>query len=277
MADSKSMRPSGARWFLVIAICVALGALAGRWLDATGASAPVRLVPTPGVVMAPPHRVRHTVERAPSGALEVVATFPLEEALWEASRALISVIHRAPRAFAIGDVLPDGSILTAIRPSHIEVYTPEDRIERWPVRDGSRGLAARTLVEAFESSSPLAQTGPAGPLPDDLVRIVFETLALLRSGDVEASQMAFDALMDAGEPIVPVLLRRVDSLERLPGVPITLPDGRQWTPVWEGLVVQVVLQSITGHRFGDPLAERIDERRALEAARKWELFLGASG
>ncbi|NJK89669.1 MAG: hypothetical protein HC923_09865 [Myxococcales bacterium] len=97
-------------------------------------------------------------------------------------------------------------------------------------------------------------------------------MELARRGE---GQLAADALLDEGERVVTILAYRSDSLVRLPPQAILLPDGRAVAPVFEGALVQAVLEAITGQRFRGPSEELVRPTEVLEGAEAWA-FLARS-
>jgi hypothetical protein len=235
------------------------------WVGASAVSPPPgtphRLRPPPGYVAPQP-------ERHPPLGSDAARTIRLVgvdgDSTWRDRRALISADGAEPRAYAPGEMLPDQSLLTAVRSDGIDVFTPDDVVLRWPlhgepeVQEDFHVPESTTVSRRRETSAELRDA-------------VLETLELARSGDSDIAQLAFDALLDAGEPVIDVLLLRVASEVRLAWVSVELPDGRVYTPPTEGGFVMLLLEAITGHRVPGGDGDR-SSRQA--AAVRWLAYLG---
>jgi hypothetical protein len=182
---------------------------------------------------------------------------------WPDRRALMSA-GEAVRAYGIGDEVGT-DLLVAIESDAVRVMR-QGRI----LRLTPGGEAA--LVEDFrERPQSLGKRLP--PADPELESAVYATLELLRA-DPGSAQLGFDALIDAGEAIVPYLVRRATSLATIAGWPLRLPDGRRLAPRREGVAVQAALEAITGQRFGDVLDPEAGDEAVLDAGVAWASWLG---
>jgi len=211
------------------------------------------------------------VRRIPPGldldapaAPELVAVRAAER--WESRRALIRVRGEI-RAFAVGDFVPGGALVVAIDDARALLSRDDHVVEL--------GVGASAVVaEDF----PLAEARPHRTFAPDpaLEAAVDDTLALLHVGEPRTTQVAVDALVEAGEIIVPYLVRRAGRMATLPGVRFRLPDGRGLAPRYEGAAVQAILEAITGQRFGDVFEPDASRAQIASAAAAWASWSGVA-
>jgi len=165
------------------------------------------------------------------------------------------------RLYAAGELLPDGRVVVGFEGGESRVFDGE-RI----LRGTDEGW---TEVEDFEL--PPAWGTELPPLSEGLKTAVLDTFDAILL-DPSSAQLAVDALLDAGEVIVPVLGQRIGG-RRACTAQFVLPDGRVVAPRDEGALVLVLLEALTGRRFGDPTKTRDPiEREELEAT--WSAVLG---
>lgn len=281
------MPPSGLRWALFPAAVTALGfglVLAGVaassgtrpvGAEVGGAGKPALGTPpfeppplapfTPSTIPEPARVVPRGLVLEPGAAPELVGVQWADA--WEDRRALFRR-NDDVRAYAVTDSLPGGEVLLSISPDGVTV-SRDDSVVR---------LSSAGEVEVVEDF-PMADRrdgfeSRAAPVDPELEAAVYETLALLQLGEPETAQLALDALVAAGEAVVPFLVQRADSLQSLPSVQVDLPDGRSFSPRWEGVAAQAALEAITGQRFGDVLATDVTLEQILDAAESWRSWLG---
>lgn len=207
---------------------------------------------------------RRPVEPEPGVvALEAVQAGPN----WSDHRAWVRTGDGPARAYAVGERLPDQSVLAGVSPEGIVRFTESDVLESVRL-NGSVKVLDDFRVEA-------RRLPPALPPPDpELVQAVIDTLDLAGHGPPPSAQIAFDALVGAGEPIVGLLADRADRIDPLPGVPLRLPDGGWVAPRYEGQLVQFLLAAITTERFGDPDADDLSAQDVQEMGWAWKSWLG---
>ncbi len=184
---------------------------------------------------------------------------------WEEARALIWHAG-AVRAYAIGDLVPGGAAVVAIHPAAVDLAHVDHQVYRL-----SRQTYA--VIEDF----PLAVRPRARRLPPPapgLREAVEETLAMARGPDAGSAQVAVDALVEAGEPVVRFLAEKAGSLVALPGWTVRLPGGQEAAPTLEGALAQAILEGITGQRFGDVLAPDVLPSEVVASAEDWASWLG---
>ena len=165
------------------------------------------------------------------------------------------------RLYAAGELLPDGRVVVGFDGGRVRIF------------DGERILSgsgeAWTPVEDFELPPAWGPEFP--PLSEGLKRAVLDTFDSILL-DPSSAQLAVDALLDAGEIIVPVLGRRIGR-RRACCAQFVLPDGRVVAPRDEGALVLVLLEALTGRHFGDPSQVR-DPIEREELVATWSAVLG---
>lgn len=265
------------RWAAFPALVVAVGfapfgVASVRTAGALGRSAVPVLEPRaleplrPAVLPLPERRVPPGLsDPKTSGEPELVRIVGSEG--WDRRRAWIRVGGEV-RAFAVGDLLPGGDLVVAIEPGAV-------KLSRGEVVVALTADAPLRVVEDFPMADPAFTGRRRGPIDPELEAAALETLELVRLGEPRTARIAVDALVAAGELVVPFLVRRTGSLEPLSGVVVELPDGRRIAPRFEGAVAQAVLEVITGQRFGDVLSSEATAEEVLAAADDWASWLGA--
>jgi hypothetical protein len=269
------MASSAPRWALFPASVTALGfglvvaGVVARSAETAGRDeAAIAPMPFSASTIPPPTRIVPRGLPLAPGALPELVDVRWAEA-WEDRRALFRWQDDV-RAYAVADSLPGGEVILAIAPDRVRISSGETVVEL--AKDG-----AAQVIEDFpladQPLGPRFETQVAPPDPE-LEAAVYDTLALLQLGEPQTAQVAIDALVGAGEAIVPFLVRRADSLQRFPAVQVNLPDGRRLSPRWEGVAAQAALEAITGQRFGDVLAADVTAEEMLDAAGSWRSWLG---
>ncbi|MCB9647572.1 MAG: hypothetical protein H6730_13355 [Deltaproteobacteria bacterium] len=190
---------------------------------------------------------------------------------WEAHRALIEDATTGDaRLYAIGDLLPHGSLLVAVSTAAVDVLVADMELVRLDEKGGLRSIHDfRTALEA----QPLAR---APELADAYVEGAAAAVQATLSEDPEVVQAAIDALIEAGEPAVELIIAEASSEAPVAAYPYRFPSGgeRQGTPVVQGDVVIGVLEAVTGQTFGDVFRPDITRAERLEIAGKWRSWWG---
>jgi hypothetical protein len=185
---------------------------------------------------------------------------------WDDRRALLRWGEDV-RAYAVSDLIPGGDVVVGIARETVTLSRGDTVVEL--SRDGST-----RVIEDFPLADRALTGGPAAPPDPELEAAVYETLELLQLGEPGTSQLAMNAIFEAGELVVPYLVRRADNLQPLPPVQLDLPDGRTFSPRWEAVAALAALEVITGQRFGDVMAPGATPEQVLEAAATWRSWLG---
>jgi hypothetical protein len=231
-----------------------------------------RAIPTGGAIV--PGSVLDTAEtRAEPWAPGLSLVDTMMHGPWEERRATIKdSVTGDVRAYAIGDLLPHGSLLVGVSTGAAEVMVAD----RTLVRLTSDGRVA--LVEDFRTADEGQALRVVADRDAPYRSALLDTLALARSEDPAIAQQAVDALIDGGEPVVEVLIGRVDSLLPLPGIELAFPsgDGRRLAPRTEGDLIIGILERLTTQTFGDIGDPRLDEPKRQEIRRAWLRWWGIS-
>lgn len=190
---------------------------------------------------------------------------------WEAHRALIEDATTGDaRLYAIGDLLPHGSLLVAVSTAAVDVLVADMELVRLYEKGGLRSIHDfRTALEA----QPLAR---APELADAYVEGAAAAVQATLSEDPEVVQAAIDALIEAGEPALELIIAEATSEAPVAAYPYRFPSGgeRQGIPVVQGDVVIGVLEAVTGQTFGDVFRPDITRAERLEIAGKWRSWWG---
>ncbi len=169
-------------------------------------------------------------------------------AAWEQHRAKIRDEATGDvRSYGIGDLLPHGSLLVGLSTGSAEVMVADRTLVRL-YTDG-RLLTVEDFRTADEAKALVVV-----PDRDQAYRAgALETLSVARGDDPVEAQRAIDQLIDAGEPVIEVLITRVDSLLPTPGHTLCFPSetGGCYAATIEGDLVVGVLERLTGQSFGD--------------------------
>lgn len=176
--------------------------------------------------------------------------------VWAERRVLLAT-DGSTRAYAVGDLLPGGAVLTAITPEGIRYF-----------REGQvygRSLSAEErVVEDLEPRRGLRlrrrRFSPA--VRDALGRAVHD----LADPDPERVALALSALIGAGENIGSLLAQFADDRRPL-AVRKVKAWGRTHQGRYVGDLVVSALETLSGQSFGSPLDGERDEVAA--AWRQW--------
>lgn len=232
-----------------------------------GAGPPAALVPLRGVALAPLTSVPGRPAPAPADTSLRLEDVVRPEGSWEAFVAQVAVGPEGPvRSYGVGDRLPEGSVVVAVERDGIWRFGPDSNLEFIGL-DGSR-----TILDDFDL--PPVRRMRRLPAPDPaLIQAIRDTLHLAGHGEPEAAQQAFDALVEAGEPVVRLLAERADATASLPGVPLWV-GGQRLRPRFEGQLVQWILQTITEERFGRLRRSDLSASEVEEQGWAWKSWLG---
>lgn len=207
-----------------------------------------RAVPVSGAKVVPNEILGTAERRAAPFAPGLRLLSSLCRGPWEEHRAEIrDETTGDARRYAIGDLLPHGSLLVGLSTGSAEVMVADRTLVRLH-EDGRL-----ETVEDFRTADE-ARPLVAVPDRDQAYRAgAMETLELTRGDDPEVAQAAVDRLIDAGEPVLEVLVPRVDSLAPTAGHELCFPSGseRCFAPSCEGDLVVALLERLTGQSFGD--------------------------
>lgn len=228
-----------------------------------------RAVPT-GVAIVPTEILGTAERRAAPYAPGLRLLSTERAAAWERHRATIRDEATGDvRSYGIGDLLPHGSLLVGLSTGSAEVMVADRTLVRL-YTDG-RLLTVEDFRTADEAKPLLVV-----PDRDQAYRAgALETLGVARGDDPIEAQRAVDQLIDAGEPVIEVLITRVDSLLPTPGHTLCFPSetGRCFAARVEGDLVVGVLERLTGQSFGDVAAGPPQSHREIHRAwlRWWGL------
>ncbi len=178
---------------------------------------------------------------------------------WEDRRAELEDVATGDiRAYAIGDLLPHGSLLVGISSASVQLLVADRELVALDT------LGKVSSLERFEARAG-ASLRPAAVDPG-YAAAVEEALYALGGADDVLAQAAVDALIAAGDPVIDHVIRQVDSAVPLP--PRSLQYGnRSATVSTRGQAILLVLEAITGQNFGDPLGP--DAERTCRAWLRW--------
>lgn len=188
------------------------------------------------------------------------------EGPWEERRALIEDLTDGDvRSYAIGDLLPHGSLLVGISTTAADILVADREIVRL-ADDGSlasfEDFRDATLVRGPQRVAP-------APVFDEAAEAAVEALL---SEDPGLVQQAIDALADAGDPVADLLMAHVGSIIPIPSLEYEVPSGsgRVVRPNVQGDLVIAILEDITGQTFGDSTVLEAGARRELvDRWRRW--------
>ena len=221
------------------------------------------------------------VDAAPERAVpdDVLASADSRAAPWAPGLALVAVTasttweHRRAeirdltdedvRAYAIGDLLPHGSVLVGIDAGAAEVWVGDREIIRLSVGGG--------LVRVEDFATATAVFVAAKDLSEPYKDAVADAVDRLRFAESDMLQALVDELIACGDPAVELLIDHVDDLEPVPVGRLGFPSGgKMRSPRVVGDVVVGVLEVITGQTFGDPMSSDADARARIASAwRRW--------
>ena len=191
---------------------------------------------------------------------------------WSAHRAIIE--RRADgdsRSYAIGDLLPYGSVLVAVSTGAVQLMVGDEELVYLDVAGDVRS------VQDFRTAYERA---PLRRAPDDkaLEAALAEILPSLRSRDPAEVQGAIDALIEAGGPavgwLVPFATSELEVVTTTVGFVFAGSAARR-ARVHGDLIVGI-LQAVTGQSFGDPMAPDLSDDKRLWIRQQWLRWWGAT-
>lgn len=280
---------AGALWLAVVAFVGAVVLSLLRGPPAPPAAPPPALAPTSEAfalpALAPPSMP--PVQAGPRGIPKSVAesahvvAAPWAPGLrlhatdlagpWEQHRAVIEDLTTEDRrSYAIGDLLPHGSLLVGISTGAAQVLVGDRELVE--LRETGKIRSLNDFRAAYEAR-PLKR---APALADAFVEEAERALAYTLSDDPTHVQAAIDALIAAGEPVVELVLPAVGSEQPVLERPFLFPspNGPAWTPKVQGDVAVGILEAITGQSYGDVFDPGVGPERRREVARAWRRWWG---
>jgi hypothetical protein len=188
---------------------------------------------------------------------------------WEGRRAEIEDrVTGDVRAYAIGDLLPYGSLLVGISTAAVDVMVGDAHLVR--LHADGRIEEVHDLSRVYEGKAlPLVRDEPADA---DEVRLA---LIDIRSSDPAEVQAAIDRLIAAGHPAIELLIGHVEDILPVESAEYAFPSGSaiEMRPRVSGEIVMMVLEQITGQTFGDLTKEELGDEERRTIARAWRRFL----
>lgn len=225
-------------------------------------AAPVAVaVPTATVVRARPGRPEVPPDLEAEGWALVDLRVETTTAGLDRRRALLRMADGSTRAFAVGDLLPDRSVLTAIAPGEIRWFSEG---EVHALRLGGAARIEERLELARRGRRRARRPDPTRELRPVVARAVRD----LGAPDPALVQAAFRALVQAGEIAVPLLIEHLTDASPVASPSLRLAGRPCPARVVADRVVSV-LEASTGQRLGDPCADPEGARRA------WRRWAGA--
>jgi hypothetical protein len=193
---------------------------------------------------------------------------------WQLRRARIEDrTSHAVRAYSIGDLLPKGALLVGISTKSADIMVGDKHLVR--LHDDGHVEALNDLSE-LELDVPTEVKVPIDPDYADKLRLA---LIDARGDDPAVVQQAIDRMIAAGDPGIDLLIPHVDSTAPVHEAEYAFPSGSELKkrPRVMGEMVMLILERITGQRFGDATKEGLtdEERRGIAAA--WKRWWGAAG
>lgn len=189
---------------------------------------------------------------------------------WEAARAeLEDKTNGDVRAYAIGDLLPHGSLLVGITEKSADIMVADTHLVRLWVD----GKLERLHDLTQPITKPLKVASDLDPDYEDRIRVA---LVDLRSDDPSVVQTAIDELVAAGDPALELLMPQVDSLAPVRAAEYSFPAGGdlQARPRTAGVIVMLIVERITGQTFGDLTKETLTDAEARQTASAWKRWWG---
>lgn len=193
----------------------------------------------------------------------------LESDEWEGRRASIEDrATRDVRVYAIGDLLPYGSLLVGISTASIDVMVGDAYLVR--LYENGKIKSLHDLSSVYEPSALPIVKNPEPP-DADVVRLA---LIDLRSDDPTIVQTAIDTLISAGDPSIELLIPHVADVIPVRSAEYAFPTGSaiEMRPRVSGELVMMILGRITGQTFGDLAKEDLTDEERRTIARAWQRF-----
>ena len=167
---------------------------------------------------------------------------------WEAWRAYIEDVATGDvRSYAIGDLLPYGSLLVGISTAAADILVADVELVR--LFEGGR---LRSLVD-FRAAYEIRPLDRVRDTSEEYRRLVDEWLERLLLDDPASVQEAIDVLVESGEPAIEQLMAHVGSAILVVPGPYDFGDPRAGAEVvqTQGDIVMRILRAITGQAFVD--------------------------
>lgn len=190
---------------------------------------------------------------------------------WELHRAEIEDLTTGVvRGYAIGDLLPHGSLLIGIAEGAADIMVADSHLVRLH-EDGK--------IEHLENLKRLAS--PAGVKVAKAIdrryqAAVGAAIKAFSGRDLRTTQSAIDHLIESGDPAVELLIAHVEDTARVKVGPLSFPSGSgvDRSPATTGEVVMLVLEQITGQTFGDLARSDLDDEERKLIAKAWRRWWG---
>ncbi len=186
---------------------------------------------------------------------------------WRAHRALIyDQKGKDTRKYAIGDLLPHGNLLVGIKEQSIDILVGDAELVRLSI-----DAVPRSLTDFSEGRGSLPKR-KAAKLSQEFIQVAHQAVADTLQSDPQSVQAAIDALIEAGDPAVEILVQYMDSRKEVWPHSYAFPTGSDGLrrPQNQGALILCILEAVTGKSFGDPtVAEDLPEVLAL-----WEEWWG---
>ena len=222
----------------------------------------------------------HRGRRVPSNMRKALADVPRESALdgfsvrevktstsWESVRALIEDQHGMVRSYAVFDFLFASAVVVAIRDQEVDVFLESGKIvtlgmdQSRRVREDFRTADERVVsgIRRFRGNVARDEQVLSGWLQD------------LGASDPVVVQAAVDQLITFGELAIVMLAASADNATPVYSAEYAFPTGGQktGTPQDVGEACMLILEVVTGERFGDPRVVNRDK-----VVKSWRSFAG---
>jgi hypothetical protein len=187
--------------------------------------------------------------------------------VWEDRRAEIEDRTKGDvRGYAIGDLLPHGSLLVGISTTTADIMVGDTHLVR--LYDDGRIEPMEDLSKAEIGGITPVSGRASDPDEEDKIRLA---LIDARSDDPTTVQTAIDQLIAGGDPVIDLLMPYVDSMIPVRSAEYAFPSGSelQARPKVLGEIVMLVLERITGQKFGDATREDLADEERAQMARSW--------
>jgi hypothetical protein len=228
------------------------------------------VAPSPGLRPTPAEVLRTSTVVAASWAPGLALVKTTMKPGWEERRAEIEDRTQGDvRSYAIGDLLPHGSLLVGISTGTADIMVGDAHL----VRLFADGRVAP--LEDFALAAEPPALSHAKGLDEDYRDRVLLAVHDARSQDPSVVQAAIDELVASGDPAVELLIPYVDSALPVRAEAYRFPSGGELDlrPRVLGELVMLVLERITGQTFGH-VKEGMSEEERAAIARAWRRWWG---
>lgn len=175
---------------------------------------------------------------------------------WQRSSARI-LVDAKTGDFKIGDVLPNGMVLSGIQTDVVELFTVDGNVLALPLNAEPHVVV--DLSHAFHA--------PRRSKESRYIAVIQRVVAVLPHAEPVLVQEAIDELIAMGEPAVGPLRESVQDPRTLVADVYAFPSGGPLAqPPTVGSLLMLVLEAITGLHYGDPT-----DSNWAEIAKKWHL------